>query len=591
MPPDIARPRAGRIAVAVAAVAIVIAATTWIGLGTTSRELVPSTAPASSTVEQHDVSTPNSLGQPFEAIAAIPDDFSRNAALYAMLRDADRGQIEDWLDRVESLPPSPHRYDIARVLYIGLADIDPEVALAHALRTAPRASWVAAIFRSWAHEDPEAAADRAASLEETAMTAAAWGMLQVAVPSVASRDLAERLDRKEAMAPWRREWERFMGAAPPTRTSRLLAEIEARQLARAENESSADAWTRATLVEHPLVRRILMEEVALEWAKGEPAAALATVTAWSGNDLVATVSQDGGGGSVTSLQSHIGERILLGWSDDDPQAALAWIVEQDPPGAHLYIQFAIGALARQSPEEAVARLATVPAFLQADASGAVLRALSTQDLDRGLGFFADLDISLRQEHLWSVASTVAESRPPREALEWALSRDLRIRAEAVKRVVGEIHDVRPTAARELINELDPELNGAVLSDFARREVLRAPGEALAWARSFHDVPQRPTLVSQVLTAWYFTDRERAVREVAGLDDPSTRDQVASDVMSLAIRRGHTALAERLFDAIGSPSARQQAAVGLHRYFVETEPDVDKARTYARLVPDEEEQDQ
>ena len=593
MPPDVRQTRVPgvRIVVAVAAVAIVAAATIWIvASGTSSPDTAPSSSPASSTASSEDVTKSKPIGPSFEAIAAITDDFSRNAALYALLRGADQGQIEDWLDRVDMLPPAPHRYDIARVLYIGFADIDPEAALSHALRTAPRASWVAAIFRSWAHADPDAAADRAASMEESAMAAAAWGMLQVDMPGDASRDLAERLDRKEAMAPWRREWERLMGAAPPTRTTLLLATIEARRLARTENESSPAAWTRATLVENPLVRRILMEEVALEWAKVDPAAALATVTAWNGTDLVATWYPGSGSGSTTSLQSHIGERILLGWSDADPQAALAWVVDQDPTDMHLYIQFAIGALARQSPDEAVARLSTVPAFLQKEASGAVLQALSTQDLDRALGFFAALDIPLRQANLLWLTGDVVESRPPSEALEWALSRDRRIRADAVRQVVGEIHETRPTAARELINELDPELNGAALSDFARREVLRAPGEALAWARSFHDATRRPALVSEVLTAWYFTDREGAVREIVGLDDASVRDQAASEVMSEAIRRGQIPLAERLFAILESPAAHQRAAAGLYGYFTETEPDDQKASTYSRLLPDAEADD-
>ena len=588
MPPDVPQPRGRRVrlAAAIATVAIITAATIWIGSGTTSPDPVASEYPAASPAKPDDATTPNPLGQSFETIAAITDDFSRNAALYAMLRDADRGQIEHWLDRVDLLPPSPHRYDIARVLYIGLADIDPEAALIHALRTAPRASWVAAIFRSWASADPDAAANRAESLEEGAMAAAAWGLLQGAVSGDASPELAGRLDRKEAMAPWRRQWERLMGAVPPTRISLLLAEIEASQLARSANESSAAAWSRAILVEDPLVRRIVMEEVALEWAKGEPVDAIAAVIAWDGTDRVATRYQNQTSGSVTSLEWHIGEQILGDWSDTDPHAALAWVVEQNPTDANHYVHPAIGALARQFPDEAVASLATVPAFLQKEASGAVLRALSTQDLDRALGVFDALDISLRQEHLWSLAGPVVESRTPSEALEWAMSRDRRIRPDAVRRIVAEIHDIRPTAARDLVDNLDPVLHGAVLTEFARREVLRAPGEALAWARSLHDETQRPTLVSQVLTAWYYKDSEAAVREIAGLDEASVRDKVASDVISVAVRRADISQAERLFDILETPAARQRAAVTLHQYFAETEPDARKARTYARLLPDE-----
>lgn len=54
-------------------------------------------------------------------IARIRDDFSRNAALYRLARGAPRDRVKSWLAEVEALPPSPHRYDLARVLYIHIA--------------------------------------------------------------------------------------------------------------------------------------------------------------------------------------------------------------------------------------------------------------------------------------------------------------------------------------------------------------------------------------------------------------------------------------------------------------------------------------
>ncbi|MYA15333.1 MAG: hypothetical protein F4Z28_00455, partial [Gammaproteobacteria bacterium] len=51
-------------------------------------------------------------------IASIEDDFFRNSALYALIADASRTRLEDWLAEVETLPATRHRSDVARVLYI-----------------------------------------------------------------------------------------------------------------------------------------------------------------------------------------------------------------------------------------------------------------------------------------------------------------------------------------------------------------------------------------------------------------------------------------------------------------------------------------
>lgn len=88
-------------------------------------------------------------------IARIRDDFSRNAALYRLADGATKEQVNRWLDEVTTLEPTPHRYDVARVLYIRYAVLDPEAAVEHALRNAAKPAWLAAIFRTWAQLDAD----------------------------------------------------------------------------------------------------------------------------------------------------------------------------------------------------------------------------------------------------------------------------------------------------------------------------------------------------------------------------------------------------------------------------------------------------
>jgi len=65
-------------------------------------------------------------------IAGVADGFDRNAALYQFLAKADRGRIERLLGEVADLPAAPHRDDVARVLYIRFASVDPATAADHA---------------------------------------------------------------------------------------------------------------------------------------------------------------------------------------------------------------------------------------------------------------------------------------------------------------------------------------------------------------------------------------------------------------------------------------------------------------------------
>ena len=130
-------------------------------------------------------------------IAEITDDFSRNAAMYRLAEGATREQIEDWLAEVETLPSSPYRYDVARVLYIRFAVLAPEAALEHAQAGSTKPAWLEAVFRTWAQLDPEAAIVRAASLGSSAKPAASRALLQLGLTVGELRLVSERLDEPE----------------------------------------------------------------------------------------------------------------------------------------------------------------------------------------------------------------------------------------------------------------------------------------------------------------------------------------------------------------------------------------------------------
>ncbi|MDE0193202.1 MAG: hypothetical protein OXQ90_17755 [Gammaproteobacteria bacterium] len=515
-------------------------------------------------------------------IAEIADDFSRNAAMYRLATGATRQQVEAWLDEVETVPPSPHRYDLARVLYIRFTTLDPEAALEHAFLGATKPAWLEAIFRTWAQVDPDAAIARAAKLDSSAKTAAARTLLQLGLPLDELRSMAERLDAALDHDQYR-QIERIIGVVPPTPSMRLLAAARASKLGRRDDESHADAWYRATAVEDGLVRQILAERIALDWASDNPVDAMAAAKAWTNNDLF--VAMGSYGFSTELIRHRIRSHIVWKWADDEPLEAFAWLMAQETPDIRSHVGAVMSRLTQHAPEEAIARLGDVPASQRPSAAYAVLGVLAAQDIDQAMGFFASLDISWKVNRTHVLRRALVANRSAKQALDWAVSVDQRIRADEVAAVIRDVHRKDHTEALRLLGSLDePSLRIAAADEVVRAEARRDAQETLAWARNFEPEAGRSNLIVKVFDTWAARDPAAACRELFDMRAGPVRDQAAATMMPDVVSR-NAPLAERLFDAIESPDQQARAAQPLHRHFSDIEPDRRKAERYGKYLPD------
>lgn len=569
------------VALIASAILVVSAVVVW-------RAWAPGVSPTNfdrSASEPRAVRTAPSVKATLAEIAEITDDFSRNAAVYRLAKGATQERIERWLAEVATLPPTPHRYDIARVLYIRYAVLDPQAAVDHALRNAAKPVWLAAIFRTWAQLDADAAIQRASTLHPSAKAVASRTLLQPAAGTAELELVAERLDATADLDAYR-SMEAMAGVPLLTPTKRTLAEIEARKLARRDGESHADAWNRAVALQDAHVRHILTEQTAIDWAVEDPWAALATLDSLPEDDLVATVHGDWGGSmSIQPLDMRIRTSIIEQWSDDNPDAALAWILDQEGDGMGWYIQRPMVELTRRSPEDAIARLAAIPDDLRPDAAGAVIRVLAHRDLDRALGLFATLDIKTKSDHTHTLRRRLIEDRSADEALRWALSVDHRIRAREAPSVIADVYrDDRVEALRLLESVDDPALRIAAADGLAWREARRDAQEALAWARNFKPESERSALVVKVFDTWAHVDPNAASRAVLELRGGPVRDRAAATVIADVIRHD-VHLAERLFEVIEAPVEQTEAAELLHVHFSDVEPNRRKAERYRKFLPE------
>lgn len=520
-------------------------------------------------------------------IALIEDDFSRNAALYALIGDATRTRIEEWLAEVETLPASLHRSDVARVLYIRFTVLDPEAALQHALRGATRASWLAAIFRTWGQLDPEAAAARAGTLLPFAKAVASRALLELDLPRAWLLALAARLDESRASDDAQRHLQLVTGKPQRTPSEYLLAEIEARTHARREGESYADAWNRAISLERePLVRQILVEQTVVDWALADPVAALAAVGAWDTDDVYVPNMTGGGFAPNQPFRPMLQARIMWIWARRDAEAALSWTMRQEPADMQMHVPNVLAALAEQSPGEAVARLADLPDALRERAAGNLLWTLVRTDLERAMRLFESLSIEQQSNNAMALSQELVSRRPPREALDWALSLDRRIRPREVGAVLQRLYFRDHAEALRLLDSIeDPAIRAAAAPGLVPGQVQRDAQEALAWARNFRPETERGNLVVQVFQTWARLDPGVACRALLETRGGSTRDRAAATMMSNVVAHD-SQLAERLFDSIETAEQQAVAAQVLYRHFTDIDPRTRKAERYRKYLPPE-----
>ena len=190
-------------------------------------------------------------GTALPQIAEVVNAFERNAALYQFVADSDRGRIEALLAEAAGLAETPYRDDIARVLYIRYASLDPAAAVAHALRHRTGPDVLTAVFRAWAHTDLDSAVARAVELPTWARPDAARAILQLDLPAADRETIAERLDVPVSVAEIA-EAPTVHGPAPREAYGVVLARLGAMtddETRRRELASVRSAWAAITFAE------------------------------------------------------------------------------------------------------------------------------------------------------------------------------------------------------------------------------------------------------------------------------------------------------------------------------------------------------
>ena len=449
-------------------------------------------------------------------IAELADDFERNHALYELVAGSGRAQVEDLLELTFDLPPSLHRHDIVRVLYVRFAAIDPVAALEHLLGSHPQPrSSLTAIFRVWAHADIDEAVRRAATLDQPEKGVVARAFFDMEMPGWQRQDIAEQLEATTA-----------------------LAQVRAREELAAG--SPEQAWGNA-LAGPPGPQRQRQLAIAINaWAEKDPEAALRAAS---------EIEDDSG--------LYLSASVLSQWVKADRPAALNWLSLQDPSRRTKVLTMTMArGLAEAGIAEALDALEDVPGWARQDMQQAILSRWMTVDPAAAIAWLGSLPLADQQELSSSMAYEYAR-RDPRGAFDWAMAVDPKIRDRLLSSVLISIADA--DIAEQLFRSIDDaELRADLTYALFLGRADGDPVEALRWATTFQgDVQDK--LRSYIFTNWAKADPDAAVREVLRQRDPAARDRVATQVISGLLDTFNVAAAERLFQAIDSVEARGQAA--------------------------------
>ena len=472
-------------------------------------------------------------------IAATRPDAARNRALYDLLADADWSRIEDLLRQVRDLPASPRRTDIVRILYIHLASINPAAAADHVLDARHQPSWLAAVFRVWAHTDFDAAVHRAGSLDGRLREVVARTLLEMDLPDWQEEAIAEELQ-----------------------AARLVAEVRAYRALK--SGTPQQAWVNALAMPAGAERNRRLDLAAQAWAKDDPAGALLAIS---------EIGSDAG--------RWMSSRVLADWARSDHAAALRWLSEQDGSDqAKSQASMLARAIAASGIDTALSKLQEMPPWAQQSAKTAILQHWLDADLPAAIDWLGSLSLA-DQQWLGYLAARSFVRHDAEQAFRWAMAADPRIRERILQSVVREIGNAQ--MAERLFRRIEsPDIKSDLASTLYHNYAPENPTDALRWADTFEPA-MRERFRSLAYSNWAERDPDGAIRDIRQYRDPVLRDQAAADVIDGLLIAFNAAAAERLFPTIRTPEVRRRAAFALYFYFTRTDANPDKAAAYDAIT--------
>lgn len=525
------------------------------------RDIVDVPKMAQAAAEQHRIERYVGLTS-VEEIVALPTEFARSSALYALADRSDSAGVQNLIFEANRIADDVQRIELLSILFFRLTEADPQSALA--LARTPSFSALKSIeetvWRAWARKDLEDALFAAKTQTSIAHQNSAAQSLYAAFGYMGN-ETTERIEAELGIAPDRSSRGRFLYRLADISPADAISYINGldRGVERQENvswlayylslkdpsEALGYAHLFAIASDGERYRSIINSNIARENPQATIDRLLATGQSARSrsefyNAIRALVSTDLDAAMQYFEQSRssddqraFGSAIASEMAKKDPAEALTWARANDK-GQFPYLQMAVlTQIAETDPQLALTEALSTPnAQMRSNIVSNVVRHIARNDPAGAVGFLDQ--IPDRQERLAAsqqLASTWAR-RDPEAAIEWILAQDKKTATQLVQAVSHRLVNNNIDAAIRLLPRLDATEQAGLRQQIAQRlAISRSPGEAQDFVRQFEGEPGYDQLQASVIAGVAETDVLMAKQLADQLAEGSARDRAYLQVIT------------------------------------------------------------
>lgn len=497
-----------------------------------------------------------------EDVLALPREFARSEALYALAGRSDSGKIQDLIYQVAGIADTARRNRLLAILLARLTELDPKSALAISRTPAFGAdeSIEQHVWAYWARFDLVAAVEAASSSDAMLRQRAAQG-LYLGIDDISSPD-AVFIENALGIDPGIDARSRYLrqlatesddaavifieSTSSPLERRSLIAEFARIVAERSSNSDGAEFGNRFTAPDN---QRMFSQMVAIYRAQLNPEEALAAMLAEPDNRdnrqdkyaaLMQLASQDAERALefVESIQdpqrkAEFLRATIMSVAASDPQLALEWARQNDGANNQEMLLMALSQIAQTDPQLALAESQSLTSSTARDRliSRVGYNMVATNPAV-ALDIIAKIENATQRESATGGVLAQWAQADFESTVNWLDTLDEETRTASLRSLGEQLAGRDITSAIKLVERFPsadtPELGQSIVSQIARK---RGLNEAQAYIERYRGKPEFASMQYSAITAAARHDADAAMLAANRLAEGSTRDRAISNVIS------------------------------------------------------------
>jgi len=564
------------------------------------RDLVKAPAMTQAAADKHRAESYRNVAT-IEEVMALPTEFVRAEALYALAGRSGSGAIQALVFEADRIAGDIERVQLLRILFFRLAEIDPQSALAlvrtDEFRTVK--SLESTVWRAWARKDLDDALFAARAQTSLVDQKAAAQSLYAAFGYMGN-ETTERIEAELGIEPDRSTRGRYLYQLADKSPAEAIAFINA--VTDDSKKSQYVSWLAyylslsdpeealryaslfASDANTKYFERIIKNNLASE----SPRATIERLLASGGNlrrnnefssavralaktDTEAAMLYFEQIRSVDARRS-IGSAIAEELARRDPDAALTWAQENEF-GQFPFLQMSVlGTIASEDPQRAMDEALALPnSEMKAQLVSQVIQKIANNNPVEAVAYLDEID-NARQKLLagQNLLQTWIRNDAG-AAMEWVLGEDEDTRADLLQMAQHVLVDSDIETAIRILPRLDEDAGNLLKRQIAERLAVNAsPAEALSFIRQFEGEPGygqlQSALIGGVAHADVYAARQLADQLPAGV----ARDRAYASIISQHAQ-ANPSEARRWLNNVDDPDVRGSVAGEIASTWHEIDP--------------------